>query len=119
GPTLARPHALQRRERTARGGATRGRPRRYKIEGGKLITYVSQDAYAVTVYKLGNTYYGARSNEFGYANYEIIPAPQIAVNPLTEIGNQFSLELGLTEEQKQQIVPILHDNLKQLEALQN
>jgi hypothetical protein len=89
----------------------------YKIEGGKLITFVSQEPYAVTVYKLGNTYYGARSNEFGYANYEIIPAPQIAVNPLTEIGNQFSVELGLTEEQKQQILPILNDELKQLEAL--
>ena len=90
---------------------------RYKIEGGKLITFVSQEPYSVTVYKLGNTYYGARSNEFGYANYEIIPAPQIAVNPLTEIGNQFSIELGLTEEQKQQILPILNDELKQLEAL--
>ena len=90
---------------------------RYKIEGGKLITFVSQEPYAVTVYKLGNTYYGARSNEFGYANYEIIPAPQIAVNPLTEIANQFSIELGLTEEQKQQIIPILNDELKQLEAL--
>ncbi len=90
---------------------------RYKIEGGKLITFVSQEPYSVTVYKLGNTYYGARSNEFGYANYEIIPAPQIAVNPLTEIANQFSVELGLTEEQKQQIVPILNDELKQLEAL--
>ena len=90
---------------------------RYKIESGKLITFVSQDPYSVTVYKLGSTYYGARSNEFGYANYEIIPAPQIAVNPLTEIANQFSIELGLTEEQKQQIIPILNDELKQLEAL--
>jgi hypothetical protein len=90
---------------------------RYKIENGKLITFVSQEPYSVTVYKLGNTYYGARSNEFGYANYEIIPAPQIAVNPLTEIANQFSTELGLTEEQKQQIIPILNDELKQLEAL--
>jgi hypothetical protein len=25
----------------------------------------------VTVYKLGDKYYGARSNEFGYANYEV------------------------------------------------
>ena len=57
----------------------------YKIEGDKLITFVSQDPYAFTFYKLGTTYYAARSNEFGYANYEIIPAPQIAVNPLTEI----------------------------------
>jgi hypothetical protein len=94
-----------------------GTTRRYKIEGGKLVTHISQEPYSLTVYKLGDTYYGARSNEFGYANYEIIPAPQIAVNPLTEIGNQFSVELGLTEEQKQQILPILNDELKQLEAL--
>ena len=58
----------------------------YKIEGGKLVTLVSQDPYAFTFYKLGDTYYAARSNEFGYANYEIIPAPQIAVNPLTELS---------------------------------
>ena len=89
----------------------------YKIEGGKLITLVSQDPYAFTFYKLGDTYYGARSNEFGYANYEIIPAPQIAVNPLDEVSNQFSIELGLTEQQKQQIVPILQEELKQLGAL--
>ena len=28
----------------------------------------------VTVYKSGNKYLAARSNEFGYVNYEIIPA---------------------------------------------
>ena len=30
----------------------------------------------MTVYKLGDKYFGARSNEFGYANYEIIPTPE-------------------------------------------
>ncbi len=89
----------------------------YKIANGKLVTFVSQEPYAVTVYKLGKTYYGARSNEFGYANYEIIPAPQIAVNPLAELSNQFSISLALTEEQKQQIVPILQEEIKQLGAL--
>jgi hypothetical protein len=89
----------------------------YRIEGGKLVIPVSQHPYAVTLYKLGNTYYAARSNEFGYANYEIIPAPQIAVNPLTEVSNQFSIELGLTEEQKKQIVPILLQEIKQLGEL--
>ena len=29
----------------------------------------------------GHQYYAARNNEFGFANYEIIPAPQIAANP--------------------------------------
>lgn len=89
----------------------------YKIEGGKLITFVSQDPYSLTFYKLGNTHYAARDNEFGFANYEIIPAPQIAVNPLTEVSNQFSIELGLTEQQKARIVPILETEIKQLGAL--
>ena len=56
----------------------------YKIEGGKVVTNISQDPFSVTIYKLGDTYYGARSNEFGYANYEIIqlPSPPIVSNPL-------------------------------------
>jgi hypothetical protein len=89
----------------------------YKIEGGKVVTPISQDPFSVTMYKLGDTYYGARSNEFGYANYEIIPTPQIASNPLTAMINQFSIELGLTQQQKQQIVPILKQTAPQLEAL--
>ena len=48
----------------------------YKIEGGKVITKVQQDTYSLAIYKQGDTCYGARSNEFGYANYEIIPYPQ-------------------------------------------
>ena len=97
--------------------ATRGTTSYYKIDGDKLITWVSQDPYSWTFHKLGDTYYAARSNEFGFANYEIIPAPQIAVNPLTEITNQFSIELGLTQEQKEKIIPILDDEIKQLTAL--
>ena len=71
----------------------------------------------MTVYKLGDTYYGARSNEFGYANYEIIPSPQFVLNPLTATLNTFSIELGLNEQQKQQILPFLQDEVKQLGAL--
>src|SRR5262249_51373395 len=56
--------------------------------------------------------------EFGYANYEIIPTPQIAANPLTDMSNQFSIELGLTAQQRQQILPILKQELKQLQGLQ-
>jgi Protein of unknown function (DUF3604) len=91
----------------------------YKIEGDKLITYVSQDPYSLTFYQLGTNYYAARNNEFGYANYEIIPAPQIAVNPLTGIANQFSTELRLTQQQKEQIIPILENEIKELQALKN
>jgi hypothetical protein len=90
---------------------------RYQIQGGKLVMWVAQEPYTYTFYKLGGTHYIARSNEFGFANYEIIPAPQIAVNPLTGLSNQFSIELGLTEEQKKQIVPILQEELKQLGEL--
>jgi hypothetical protein len=89
----------------------------YKIENGKLVTIVSQDPMSVTIYKLGETYYGARSNEFGYANYEIIPSPQFVLNPLTAMINQFSIDLGLTAQQKQQIVPVLQEAATQLEAL--
>jgi len=89
----------------------------YKIEGGKVVTKVAQDPYSVTIYKLGDTYYGARSSEFGYANYEMIPSPQFVLNPLTATLNTFSIELGLNEQQKQQIVPFLQDELKQLGAV--
>jgi hypothetical protein len=89
----------------------------YKIEGGKLITYLSQDPYAFAVYKLGNAYYGACSNEFGYANYEIIPTPQIAGNPLGDLLNDFAMNLGLTEPQRQQIIPILKAEMPKLQAL--
>ncbi len=89
----------------------------YKIEGGKVVTTISQDPFAVTIYKLGDTYYGARSNEFGYANYEMIPTPQFVQNPLTAMLDQFSMELGLTEQQKQQILPFLKQEAPKLEAL--
>jgi hypothetical protein len=89
----------------------------YKIEADKLITFVSQDPYSLTFHKLGTNYYAARNNEFGYANYEIIPAPQIAVNPVTEIANQFSVELKLTQEQKEKIIPILKMEITQLGVL--
>ena len=87
---------------------------RYAIADGKLTTFVSQDPYSMAIYRLGDAYYAARSNEFGFANYEIIPAPQIAINPLNEVANQFSIGLGLTEEQKKQIVPILQQEIRQL-----
>ena len=89
----------------------------YKIEGGKVVTKVAQDPYSVAIYKLGDTYYGARSNEFGYANYEMIPSPQFVLNPLTAQLNTFSIELGLNEQQRQQILPFLQDEAKQLGAL--
>ena len=81
------------------------------------MTKVAQDSYAVTVYKLGDTYYGARSNEFGYANYEIIPYPQFVQNPVSAMLNQFSVELGLTQQQREQILPFLKQEVMKLGAL--
>src|SRR5262249_12142753 len=98
-------------------GGYQGTTSPYEIANGTLVTFVSQDPYALTFYKLGSDLYAARSNEFGFANYEVVPLPQVAVNPLVDVANQFSVELGLTEPQKQQIVPLLKDELEQLAAL--
>jgi len=90
----------------------------YKIEGGKLTVKVAQDPYSMIIYKLGDTYYGARSSEFGYANYEMIPSPQFVLNPMIAVLNQFSIELALTEPQRQQILPFLTtDIVPKLQAL--
>ena len=56
----------------------------YYINNGKLVTQLLGTPFEITAYKLGDKYYGARSNEFGYANYEIIPALK-EVNPLKEM----------------------------------
>jgi len=44
----------------------------YTISGGRIVTQLSGTPISTTVYKSGETFYGARSNEFGYANYEIL-----------------------------------------------
>jgi len=113
GTNATTPSALGNVERDGYQGTTSA----YRIEGGKVVIPVSQEPYAFTFFKDGNTTYAARSNEFGYANYEIIPAPQIAANPLTAVGNQFSIGLGLTEEQRKQVLPLLQQEIKQLGAL--
>jgi hypothetical protein len=58
-----------------------GAPSPYYINNGKLVTVIAGTPIEVTAYKLGDKYYGARSNELGYANYEIIPAVA-ELNPL-------------------------------------
>jgi hypothetical protein len=44
----------------------------YTISDGKIVTQLSGTPIGMAVYMSGDTYYGARSNEFGYANYEIL-----------------------------------------------
>jgi len=56
------------------GGAL-GSSSYYAIKDGKVTTSLGNAPYEVAVYKVGDKYFGARSNEFGYANYEIISTP--------------------------------------------
>jgi hypothetical protein len=58
-----------------------GTPSPYYINNGKIVTVFAGTPIEVTAYKLGDKYYGARSNEFGYVNYEVIPEIK-EVNPL-------------------------------------
>jgi hypothetical protein len=44
----------------------------YEIRDGRLTTTLSGTPFEVTVYRLGDEYIAARSNEFGYANYEVV-----------------------------------------------
>ncbi|NLS07097.1 DUF3604 domain-containing protein [Rhizobium sp. P32RR-XVIII] len=59
-----------------------GTPSPYYINDGKLVTVLAGTPIEVTAYKLGDKVYGARSNEFGYVNYEIIPEIK-ELNPLS------------------------------------
>lgn len=52
----------------------------YFINNGKIATTLQGTPIEIAVYKVGDKYVGARSNEFGFANYEIIP-PVTAVAP--------------------------------------
>lgn len=54
----------------------------YSIADGKVVTMLSQAPMEIAVYKRGDTYFAARSNEFGYANYEILPTPPLFIHPL-------------------------------------
>ena len=58
-----------------------GTSRTYDIQNGKIVTELAGTPIEISVYKLGDKYLGARSNEFGYANYEITRA-QAQVSPL-------------------------------------
>jgi hypothetical protein len=51
-----------------------GTSRTYNVANGRIVTDLIGTPIETRVYKLGGKYLAARSNEFGYANYEIIPA---------------------------------------------
>ena len=58
-----------------------GTTRTYNIANGKIVTDLAGTPIEIAVYKIGDKYLAARSNEFGYANYEMIPAVA-ELNPL-------------------------------------
>jgi hypothetical protein len=68
--------ALQSLTGDAVGASAFGTSRTYNINNGKIVTELVGTPLEITVYKVGDKYLGARSNEFGYANYEIIPVQQ-------------------------------------------
>jgi hypothetical protein len=43
----------------------------YKIRDGQIVTYIGGTPFEVIIYKLGNKYLASRSDEYGYANYEV------------------------------------------------
>jgi hypothetical protein len=49
-------------------------PTPYSIANGKVVTMLANTPFEMTLYKVGEQYWGARSNEFGYANYEFTTA---------------------------------------------
>jgi len=56
-------------------GGELGSPSSYAIKNGQIVTTLGNAPYEVTVYKMGDKYLAARSNEFGFANYEVVPTP--------------------------------------------
>ncbi len=58
-----------------------GASKAYYINNGKIVTALVGTPIEIAVYKMGDRYLGACSDEFGYANYEIIPKV-VEVNPL-------------------------------------
>jgi len=53
------------------------------IKDGAIVITLNNAPYQATVFKLGDKYYAARSNDFGYANYEVVPTTQ-TLDPLAQ-----------------------------------
>lgn len=53
------------------GELSHGAQAEYEIRDGHLITEIAGTPFEVSVYKLGDKYIASRSNEFGFANYEV------------------------------------------------
>ncbi|HTF32191.1 MAG TPA: DUF3604 domain-containing protein [Myxococcota bacterium] len=78
---VGRKAAMQSLTGDAVDGSYLGTSRTYNIDHGKIVTDLVGTPIEISVYKMGDKYFGARSNEFGYANYEIVPVVS-ELNPL-------------------------------------
>ena len=50
-------------------------PSAYAIKGGKIVEDFGNAPLTWTAYKSGDKTLLARSDEFGFANYEVVPIP--------------------------------------------
>jgi hypothetical protein len=71
---IGRNVAMQSLTGDAVEGSYLGVSRTYTIANGRIVTDLVGTPVEIAVYKAGDKYVAARSNEFGYANYEIVPA---------------------------------------------
>jgi hypothetical protein len=78
---VARNAAMPSLTGDAAEGAALGESRTYDIANGKIVTELVGTPIEIAVYKLGDKYVAARSNEFGYANYTMAPAEAV-LSPL-------------------------------------
>jgi hypothetical protein len=58
-----------------------GTPTAYSIRNGRIVTSLGNTPYEISVYKVGEKYVAARSNEFGFANYEVLPEGPLNLIP--------------------------------------
>ena len=64
-----------------------GTSRTYNIAGGKIVADLAGTPIETTVYKVGDKYLAARSNEAGFVNYEITE-PEAELNALEPSAGQ-------------------------------
>jgi hypothetical protein len=43
----------------------------YAIQDGRIVSHIGGEPFEIAVYQLGSQYLAARSDEYGYANYEV------------------------------------------------
>jgi len=55
------------------GGVAHGGSPGYTIKDSRLITTIAGTPLEITVYKLGDKYFAARREEYGFANYDVVP----------------------------------------------